>query len=160
MEKLTGTCAGAMVTGSHLGFWGPGVTPEEPVQVAAERLVLVSLLRTLNATLAPLPPTLSPVLDKCDNQVQLLTFACLAKIILAMNSRNYYAKLPLPHGIFNGLDCKYESWNTVLSQWILLFHTVAWCTASTVTVTWCKLQAAVSDGDKRAREEEESCWGY
>lgn len=109
----------------------------------------------------PTTPPSTPGLDKCDNEVQLLTFACMGKIMLVVNSWNYYAKLPLPHVIFNGPNCKYESWNTVLSSlWILLFRTVAWCTASTVTVTWCKLQAAVSGRDRRAREEEESCWGY
>lgn len=71
----------------------------------------------------------------------------------ALNSWNYYAKLPLPHVIFNRLNCKYESLNTLMSsQWKLLFRTVTWCTTFTVTVTWCKLQGAVSDRDKKKKK--------
>lgn len=88
---------------------------------------------------------------------QLLTFAWLGKIMRALNSWNYYAKLPLPHVIFNRLSWKYESLNTLLSsQWKLLFRTVTWCTAFTVTVTWCKLQGAVSDRDKKKRKKKEN----
>ena len=80
---------------------------------------------------------------------------------------NYYAKLPLPHVIFNRFNYNYESLaarlglkKKIMSSYHFIENsyqcvTVTHCTTSTLAVSECKFQGAMSDGEKN-----ESCRGY